>query len=386
MLLNIYIFIAAVLTVIYVAIVLRYVEGWKALPYFSPDKKSEKHTTLSVLIPARNEEQNIANTLQAVFAQNYPTHLFEVIVIDDHSTDNTATIVEQFIQQYSNIRLIRLAEYDLNDTQSFKKKALEIAIQKSNYQLIVTTDADCIMGKNWLSLIADYYEKHKPAFIAAPVIFYDEKNTFQQFQSLDFTGMMGVNGAGIFRKFQYLCNGANLAYEREAFYEVGGFEGIDNLASGDDLMLMQKMAKRYPNRITFLKNIAAATRTTPKRNLRDFMSQRIRWATKTTHYPDLRVTLTWALIWLFCVSIPISFMLGIFWGKTMLWLGVGQLLIKAVVDYIFLNSVVTSLGRKDLVNMRVYLPSIFLELIYVIVIGTLGNIIKNYEWKGRKVR
>jgi len=386
LLLNIYIFIVVVLTVIYVAIVLRYVEGWRALPYFNSEKKSENNTTLSVLIPARNEEQNISQTLQAVFAQNYPTHLFEVIVIDDHSTDNTAIIVKQFIQQYSNISLIRLAEHDLDDTQSFKKKALEIAIQNSNYQLIVTTDSDCIMNKNWLSFIADYYEKYKPAFIAAPVIFHDEKNTFQRFQSLDFVGMMGVNGAGIFRKFQYLCNGANLAYEREAFYEVDGFEGIDKLASGDDLMLIQKMAKRYPNRIAFLKNVAAATRTTPKRSLREFMSQRIRWATKTTHYPDPRVTLTWALIWLFCVSIPTSFLLSIFFGKIMLWMGLGQLLIKALVDHVFLNSVATTLKRKDLVAMRVYLPSIFLELLYIIVIGTLGNIIKNYEWKGRKVR
>ncbi len=361
-------------------------EAWQALSFFEAKNKSKNNTTLSVLVPARNEEQNISKTLQAILAQNYPTHLFEVIVIDDHSTDNTAAIIEQFSQKYSNVQLIRLADYDLDHTQSFKKKALEIAIQQANNQLIVTTDADCVMGKNWLSLIADFYNTEKPVFIAAPVIFYDEKNIFQRFQSLDFIGMMGVNGAGISRNFQFLCNGANLAYEREAFFEVNGFEGIDQLASGDDLMLIQKMAKHYPHhRIKFLKNAEAATFTTPKRTVRDFMSQRIRWATKTTSYPDLRVTLTWALIWLFCVSIPLNFVLSFFFGEVLLTITIIQLFLKAFMDYLFLRSVAISLNRKDLVRMSVYLPSIFLELAYVIVIGTLGNLVKKYEWKGRKV-
>jgi len=385
-LLLIYISIAGTLTFIYAAIVGRYIEGWRALSYFKPKIKSENSTTLSILIPARNEAQNIGKTLDAILAQNYPSHLFEIIVIDDHSTDDTATIVEQYLQQHSNLHLIRLANFDMGNTQSFKKKALEIAIQQATNQLIVTTDADCIMGGNWLSLIADYYRINKPVFIAAPVIFYDEKNTFQRFQSLDFIGMMGVNGAGIFRNFQHLCNGANLAYEREAFYSVGGFEGIDNLASGDDLMLIQKMAKHYPTRIAFLKNVDAATFATPKRTLHDFMSQRVRWATKTTSYSDLRVTLTWALIWLFCVSIPMSFVLSIFFGEMLLAFAISQLLVKAMMDYFFLRSVAVSLDRKDLVSMRVYLPSIFLELAYIILIGALGNVVKKYDWKGRRVK
>lgn len=361
-------------------------EAWQALSFFKIKNKSKNNTTLSVIIPARNEEQNISKTLHAILAQNYPSHLFEVIIIDDHSTDNTAAIVKQFSQKHPNVQLIRLANYDLDDTQSFKKKAIEIAVQQAKNQLIVTTDADCVMGENWLSLIADFYKEHKPVFIAAPVIFYDEKNTFQRFQSLDFIGMMGVNGAGIFRNFQFLCNGANLAYEREAFYEVNGFEGIDELASGDDLMLIQKMAKHYPHhRIRFLKNAEAATYTTPKRTVRDFMSQRIRWATKTTSYPDPRVTLTWAVIWLFCISIPLNFVFSFFFGKMLLTIAIVQLFFKAFMDYLFLRSVAVSLNRKDLVSMSVYLPAIFLELAYVIVIGALGNLVKKYEWKGRRV-
>jgi len=150
-------------------------------------------------------------------------------------------------------------------------------------------------------------------------------------------------------------------------------------------MLLQKIAKRYPNDIAFLKNTAATTYTTPKRTLGEFMQQRIRWATKTTNYSDKGVTFTWALIWLFCLSIPVNLLAGIF-VPVLLWLGLAQLAIKIVLDYIFLASVAISLDRKDLVRMSVYIPSIFLELTYVIVIGLLGLFIKKYEWKGRQVQ
>ncbi len=437
-LILIYTAIAGLLTIIYTAIILRYLEGWIALPIFKP-KEKKPTTPLSILIPARNEADNILHCLNAILAQGYPSDLLEIIVIDDHSTDNTADLVKQLAQpracwgfafepnaakfcsergatiehsrsyvneaqrsagqnlasagqkvnsqQAPNIHLIHLADFvEKNSTQSFKKKAIEIAVGQATGTLIVTTDADCTMGKNWLKLLVAYYEEHGSAFIAAPVIFYDEKNVFQRFQALDFVSMMGVTGAGIHRKFQHLCNGANLAYERAAFYEVNGFEGIDQLASGDDLMLIQKMAKRFPDRIGFIKNPDAATFTTPKRTLQSFMSQRIRWATKTIAYPDFKVTMTWALVWLFCVSIPISLLLAFFLGIKMLWFGLAQLLVKIIIDYIFLRKVAIDLCRKDLVSLPVYLPSIFMELTYIIVIGALGNIIKNYEWKGRRVK
>jgi len=364
---------------------LRYIEGWKALPKFKKKENAENTTTISVLVPARNEEDHLSATLNAVLAQKYPNHLYEIIVIDDYSTDKTPQIIREYSGKYPQIKGIKLADYIRSKTLSFKKKAIEIGVQHSNNQLIAQTDADCVMGNDWLKLIADYYEQHQPKFIAAPVIFFDEKNTFQRFQSLDFVGMMGVNGAGIFRKFHYLCNGANLAYEREIFHEVNGFEGVDQQASGDDLMLLQKIAKYYPNEIAFLKNINAATYTTPKRTLCEFMRQRIRWATKTTNYPDKGVTLTWALIWLFCISIPINLLAGIF-VPVLLYLGLAQFAIKIVLDFIFLRSAAISFDRKDLVQMSVYIPSIFLELSYVIVIGLLGLFVKNYEWKGRRVR
>ena len=373
-------------SVAYLYFMWRYIRGWKDLPFFQENENNENTTKISILISARNEARNIPATLKAILAQNYPAHLYEIIVIDDHSTDNTAQIIAGFCDKYSTVKLIRLAAHiDAHTIQSFKKKAIEIGVQYAENELIVQTDADCTMGNDWLKNIADYYEQYHPKFIAAPVIFTDEKNTFQRFQSLDSIGMMGVNGAGIFRKFHYLCNGANLAYERKVFQEVNGFEGIDQQASGDDLMLLQRIAQHYPDHIAFLKNTAAATYTTPKRTLRGFMRQRIRWATKTTNYPDKSVTFTWALIWLFCISIPANLVVGIF-VPTLLCLGLAQLIAKIVLDFIFLRSVAISLNRKDLIQMSVYIPSVFLELAYIIAIGLLGLFVKKYEWKGRKVQ
>ncbi len=361
-----------------------YIRGWQALPVWNT-LKSKFSTPVSILIPARNEEDNIFPCLNAILQQSYPAEMMEIIVIDDHSTDRTGKIVESLT--HASVKLIRLADHvEPGTTHSFKKKAIEVAISQAKGDLIVTTDADCVMGPNWLKFLVSCYELKRPKLLAAPVVFHDEKNNFQRFQSLDFLGMMGVTGAGIHRQTMHMCNGANLAYEKAAFYEVNGFEGVDKLASGDDMMLMQKIAKRYPNDIAFLKNTEARTITTPKRTLGSFMQQRIRWATKTSHYQEKQAIKIWAGVWLFCISLLGSLALIPFYGLPMLFLFLAQLTAKATVDYFFLRQMALFFQRPDLVRMKVYIPSIFYELFYVIVIGLLGNIKREYSWKGRKVQ
>jgi len=294
---------ALAMTLVYIAFMWRYIWGWWCLPFFQKNKKTENTTTISVLIPARNEEKNLSATLHAIIAQNYPANLYEIIVIDDHSTDNTTQIIIDFCEKYPNVKLIRLAEYiDADRVQSFKKKAIEIGVQKSDNQLIVQTDADCIMGKDWLKIIADYYEQYQSKFIAAPVIFFDEKNTFQRFQSL---------------------------------------------------------AKKSPNAIP---TTSLSSKIQPPQ-------------------PTLHPSAPYASL---CSSASV--------GQpkrpttALLWIGLTQLVIKIILDYIFLASVANSFNRKDLVSMSVYIPSIFLELTYIIVIGLLGLFVKKYEWKGRRVQ
>ena len=112
-----------------------------------------------------------------------------------------------------------------------------------------------------LSTIASCYKKYNAAFIAAPVAFHKEKSFLDIFQSLDFMTLQGITGASVYKGFHIMCNGANLAYEKSIFYEVNGFSGIDDIASGDDMLLMHKIKNLYPERVVYLKSESAIVKT-----------------------------------------------------------------------------------------------------------------------------
>ncbi len=362
------------LILIYLLSISLYIYYWKKLPrwHLAPDFCPQ--TSIAVLVAARNEESNIAACIQAVLAQNYPANLLEIIVIDDHSEDNTAAIVQQYKVKY--LRLDR--------SKTGKKNALEQGIKLAQSQLIATTDADCVMADNWLLYLASIYEDKPTKLIAAPVCFYDEKNTFERFQSLDFMGMMAVAGAGIEGRFMNMCNGANLAYERAAFYAVNGFEGIQHLASGDDMLLMEKIAARYPLQIAYLKNPAAQTRTKAKKTVASFVQQRIRWASKSGNYQSPITSIMLANVWLLCWSILISLLLGCFLNSYFLYLFALSFLLKGIADFLFLGMMSRFFERPQL--MTAFVPALFWHCWYIIVVGTASIFIKKYDWKGRNVR
>lgn len=380
-----WLFITVLLAIFYVSIIVRYVQGWKLLPEWQAPAGFQPAVSVSILIPARNEAENIETCLQSVLQQTYPADLFEIIVLDDHSEDATFDVVKNFSEVYSNIRVVRLADFVFPDeTQSFKKKAIETGIGLAVGDLIVTTDADCRVPQDWLLLLASLFETKKAKFIAAPVVFHREKNLLEKFQSLDFMGMMGVTGAGIFRRMNQMCNGANLAYPKAVFKEVNGFYGIDHLASGDDMLLMQKIAARYPEGIYFLKSRGATVVTQAKPDLRSFLSQRLRWATKSANYQDWRVTAILGMVFLFCWSVVFSLLAGAWFGWPALLLAVSLFSVKAIADYLFLKHMALYFGRQEL--MKSFLPAQFLHFGYILVVGTMANFIKRYNWKGRKVR
>jgi cellulose synthase/poly-beta-1,6-N-acetylglucosamine synthase-like glycosyltransferase len=371
------------LTLLYVSCIILYAKCWKNLSFFENTEGSLPTTFISVLIPARNESDNILSCLEAILNGNYPKELFEIIVIDDHSDDATPQLVEA--HPSANVRLIELKNYvKLADNQPFKKRAIEAAIGESKGNLIVTTDGDCIAPPDWLRLIAAFYEQSGKRFIAAPVNFYDEKTAFERFQSLDYIGMMGVTGAGVAGRFTNMCNGANLAYEKALFHEVGGFKGIDHVASGDDMLLMQKIARFHPDALGFLKNPAATVLTKAKPTIADFMSQRLRWASKSSSYTEVFTVLQLVMVFTFCWNILLSLCLTVVWGLPALLLFLFQFSLKSIADYFFLRTMARFFKREDLLHP--FLPPQYLHVLYIIVVGSLANFKKTYQWKGRTVK
>ncbi|MNQ90835.1 hypothetical protein D3C85_1061890 [compost metagenome] len=238
------------------------------------------------------------------------------------------------------------------------------------------------MGKDWLKTIVGFYEEKQYKMISSPVAYFEEKSFFERAQALEFLYLIGLGASTIGNKKPSTCNGANLAYEKKAFYEVGGFKGIDDLASGDDELLLHKIAARFDNNIGFLKHHDAVVYTHAKPTLGEFIQQRKRWASKSTRYKNKSIIVLGVGIWLFNVSILINIGLGLFIGfylKLALW----QLLVKIIVELLFLYDVTGFAKRRKLL---VLLPILnLMHILYIVYIGIAGNSGK-YNWKDRMVK
>lgn len=362
------------LFVCYSILILYYCRSWIAIPDFIVSNQIPL-IRISVIIPARNEEENIAELLKALLGQTYPKNLFEIIVVDDHSTDKTVEIVTRFPE----VKLLQLKDDAIN---SYKKKAIEKGIAAASGELIVTTDADCIPPPTWLKTIASFKAKTNAGFIVAPVVFECNNQPVQVFQALDFMVLQGITGASVHKKLLSMCNGANLAYERQLFYDVDGFTGIDHIASGDDMLLMHRIAKKYPGRIHYLKSVDVIVSTQPMPTWKQFFNQRIRWASKATHYDDKKIFWVLLLVYLFNFSFLVLLVAG-FW-LTVYWFVLAGLWIgKTIVELPFINSVARFFGKRALLKYYFFFQP--LHIFYTIISGLLGQFGK-YEWKGRKVR
>jgi cellulose synthase/poly-beta-1,6-N-acetylglucosamine synthase-like glycosyltransferase len=375
--LNVPELISACLTFAYVAVVLSFIIGWRRLKSFIPAGQV-KALQVSIIVAARNEEIQISKTIDDLLAQDYDPALMEIIFIDDHSTDATGKIIQSY--EDPRIRLITLNEPET--INSYKKKAIQTAIAAATGKLIITTDADCRMGVNWLKTIVAYYQEGGYKMISSPVAYNEENSFFERAQSLEFLYLIGMGASTIGNNSPSTCNGANLAYEREAFYEVGGFTGIDDLASGDDELLLHKIAARYKNKIGFLKNREAIVYTQAKPSLDAFIQQRKRWASKSTRYKNKLIIALGVLVWLFNLSIVVNIVLGLF-NRDYLAVAGTQLVIKLAIELLFLVDVTRFAKRSALL---VLLPALnLMHIVYIIYIGIAGNSGK-YNWKGRMVK
>lgn len=350
--------------------------GWCIIPFFQSNKSPQ--TTVSVLIAARNEEENIGRTIEAILSQNFPKDKLELIVVDDHSTDKTAEIIQSFEDR--GVQLIQLSVG--NQLNSYKKYAITQAIEKATGEIIVTTDADCRMGPNWLQTIVQYFEENGSYMVSSPVIYSEEKTHFEELQTLEFMYLIGLGAAGIGNQSPTTCNGANLAYKRNIFYEMGGFKGIDNVASGDDELFLHKVAEKYASRIGFCKSREAIVYTDAKPDLPSFLSQRKRWASKSTKYKDKKVVALGVSIWFFNLALIVSLVSFFLFLPQLNWFLLTAFGLKIVVEFFFMIPIASFGQRSELLK---YIPILsVIHSFYIVYIGLAGNIGK-YDWKGRKV-
>ncbi len=373
------IYIATVLLLAYALLLLYNKIQWDVMEDIVTDKNYKPRTKISIIIPARNEAANIGRLLDSIFRQQYSKKLFEVIVVDDFSTDETATIAKS----YDGVRYFHLQDWvGDNFKNSFKKKAISEAIKNATGDLIVTTDADCEVGAYWLHAIAQEFEKTNCDVLAGPVIFFEKNTLLNIFQELDFIAMQGITAAVLGSKKGSMCNGANFIYRKNAYENVHGYEGIDHLASGDDMMLMHKFFEKFPEKISYLRNQDAIVLTNPMTTTKTFLQQRIRWASKNKFLSDVKIKLVLLLAWTMNATIFAALISLFRWPDNFLYVII-LLIMKGIAEYFFSGDVARFFDRKK------RLPFLFilqpLHIFYMTFVGFLG-MFNTYTWKNRKVK
>jgi len=339
--------------------------------------------SIAVIVPARNEENHIAACLQSLFQQTYPKELYEIIVIDDNSTDKTAEIVKKFIKQHpTNLRLVQHDSHPYS--QAYKKAAIEQGIALTQNEIIATTDADCIVQPTWLEGIIRHFTP-QVGMVSGYILFHPdhEKNWFHKVQALEFLALTTVGAGAIGQNAPIISNGANLAYRRDVFRQVEGFKDIDHLPSGDDDLLMQKIHRLTDWQIRFAIETETINFTYPCPDLKTFLHQRTRWASKSAHYhhrPSLTLFLIAVyLLYLYIfIGLPLSLFVSSFaWWPWLIFAG------KATIDF-FITTRGCFLTKQQ--HLLWYFPlAEILQIPYILWVGIAG-LFGNYQWKDRKIK
>jgi cellulose synthase/poly-beta-1,6-N-acetylglucosamine synthase-like glycosyltransferase len=372
-----------VLTILYSLLIILYRRWFLELPLFEAASDLKPSTKFSIIIPARNEAGNIDRFLPSILEQQYPIELFDVTIINDHSTDETAIRVQALQKKYAQLFLIELSEH-MEDgvTNAYKKKAIEIAIAQSKGDWILTTDADCLAGPSWLKQYDAYIQKEQPVLVAAPVMFFNTGSFLSLFQVLDFMSLQGITAAAVSASSHAMCNGANLAYLKNAFYEVGQFRGIDHIASGDDMFLIQKIKQRFPGKLGYLFQEKAIIQTEAMPDWKSFLNQRIRWASKADSYQDKYIFMVLLLVYLFNFSLLLMAISAFFVENGWSYLIIA-IALKTIVELSFMIPVSRFFGLTETLGWFPIMQPF--HILYTVIAGWLGKF-GSYQWKGRKLQ
>ena len=365
--------------------------GFNKVDEFNEISKNNS-TSFSVVIPFRNEAQNLPRLLASISKINYSNKLVEFILVDDASSDNSVQTINNFLSTIpteiskhknklnkhcldgTNIHIIK----NNRASNSPKKDAITTAISIAKNNWILTTDADCILPENWLKSLDNFIQDKKPNMVVAPVNYKVENNFLAQFQLLDFMSMQGCTIGGFGIDFPFLCNGANFTYLREEFLNLNGFEGNNTIASGDDIFLFEKFMKKDKKNVHYIKSKEAIVTTFPVKSWSDLINQRTRWAAKTGNFSSLKVKLIGLLVLM--TNLLVIYFLCIE-SLELLWL---PFAIKMIVDLFLFLPTIKFFDHKFYFYKWYTFASLLYPFFTILII--FNSLFFKYNWKGRRFK
>ena len=328
--------------------------------------------TLSVIIAARNEASGIRDCLLSILRQE---EVGEIVVIDDHSTDATWEIVSSMIDRSAG-RIVLLK----NERGVGKKAALLQGVEASKSNIILVTDADCQVPLGWAREMRASFDENT-GFVVGPVVFSKSGNWASHMIALEWIGFMGIAAGAVGLGTPILCSGANIAYRKSVFEEVGGSEGLDRFSSGDDELLMQRIADETNWKVRFCSSSRAIVETSAPGSTADFLAQRRRWASKGAFYKRKWLVAMNIGFWIFFLAVPVGLVVSIWVSSIRIPLAIA-LTIKVIPEIALLTQSAHFYKMKHL--MRFFLPAQPFQIAYILWAGVAGAR-GNLEWKSKKL-
>ena len=355
---------------IYILFIGQLIYGFNRMRRFSKAEFIPK-TSFSIVVPFRNEKENLPNLLHSISLLNYPKELVEVILVDDDSE-------EVFGVQYSvfSLKVIK----NERKSNSPKKDAIETAIQVAKNDWIITTDADCLVQKDWLTTFDQYIQENEVEMIASGVCYLPKNGFLSAFQNLDFLSLQGATIGSFGINQPFMCNGANFAYSKSFFKELNGFQGNETIASGDDVFLLQKAVSFAPKKVGFLLAKESIVATNPVATWSDLFQQRVRWASKSTGYSSVYGKLLALVVFGGNLAWIVSFLL---WLVGLLDQNIFMLFValKFLIDFILLFKTANFFESK----LQYVLASSLLYPFFSVSVAVY-SLFGKYSWKGRNFR
>jgi cellulose synthase/poly-beta-1,6-N-acetylglucosamine synthase-like glycosyltransferase len=357
---------------LYILLIGLFLLGWFKHKPFQIQKISTQ-VPVSVIIPVRNESLNLPDIISSIKQQNYPSSLIEIIIIDDHSTDGSHEIAKNLIQKSGMVKCLPV-------DKTGKKAALWEGISVATGELFLMTDADCTPGNEWVKTLVNYYISNNSALILAPVIGNKPGNIFETWQQLEIFSLLGstIGSAAIGRPV--MCNGANLALARKYRDELKTIY-LSDIASGDDMFVLEYMKKRHPGQVHFIKSREATITTKFATSLKQFINQRKRWTAKSRFYSDPDIIIAALIVLLINLTLSIFLLYAVFSENYSFFLYLFG--IKTIIDLPLLTAVAAFYKEKKILY---WVPIVQAIYFFYVSFTFLGSFTGNYNWKSRNLK
>ena len=357
---------------IYILFIGQLIYGFNRMKRFSKKEFTPK-TSFTIVVPFRNEKDNLPNLLHSISLLNYPKDLVEIILVDDDSYDGWK--MEDGRWKFE-IRLIK----NEKKSNSPKKDAIETAIEIAKNDWIITTDADCLVQKDWLTIYDQYIQENEVEMVASGVCYVPKSGFLSAFQNLDFLSLQGATIGSFGINQPFMCNGANFAYSKHFFKELNGFQGNETIASGDDVFLLQKAVSAAQKKVGFLMDKESIVATKSVSTWSDLFQQRVRWASKSTGYSSVYGKLLALLVFGGNLTWIMSFLL---WLMGLLDQNIFMLFValKFLIDFILIYKTANFFESK----LQYVLASSLLYPFFSVSVA-IYSLFGKYSWKGRSFK